>query len=62
MNPLQLLQTLIYIIEVTISPPTLKILYEIGLYRPLDGITNPNPKYNLLCFLTAKFFVKRRKH
>ncbi len=31
----------------------------IGLYHPLDGITNP--KYKLLCSLTTKFFCKEKK-
>jgi hypothetical protein len=31
----------------------------IGLYHPLDGITNP--KYKLLILLTTKFFCKEKK-
>ncbi len=31
---------------------------RIGLYQPLDGITNP--KYKLLCSLTTNFFANRR--
>jgi hypothetical protein len=31
----------------------------IGLYHPLDGVTNP--KYRLLCFLTTKFLCKEKK-
>ncbi len=33
-------------------------LYLIGLYLPLDGITNP--KYKLLCFLTTIFCQDRK--
>jgi hypothetical protein len=54
MNPPQLLQTSMLIFEVTISPPILKILYEIGLYRPL-GITNP--KF-LIVFLNNYFLPR----
>jgi hypothetical protein len=32
----------------------------IGLYYPLDGVTNP--KYKLLHFLKNIFFTKRRMH
>jgi hypothetical protein len=35
----------------------------VGLYHPLNGVTNP--KYNLLYFVTTKFvlfFAKRRRH
>jgi hypothetical protein len=42
---------------------TLRIFYTndgaIGLYHPLDGITNP--KYKLLHSLTANFFLKREE-
>ncbi len=31
----------------------------IGLYPPLDGVTNP--KHRLLCFLTTKFLCKEKK-
>jgi hypothetical protein len=34
--------------------------WQIGLYHPLDGVTNPNFK---LCSLTTKIlFAKRRRH
>jgi hypothetical protein len=33
--------------------------YLMGLYHPLDGLTNP--KYNLLCFLTTKIFLGREE-
>jgi hypothetical protein len=32
----------------------------IGLYHPLDGVTNP--KYKLLHFLTTTFFTETRRH
>jgi len=32
----------------------------IGLYHPLDGITNP--KYKLKCFSKFIFFSKRKRH
>jgi hypothetical protein len=32
-------------------------ILTIGLYHPLDGITNP--KYKLLRFLTTNYFAKR---
>jgi hypothetical protein len=31
----------------------------IGLYHPLDGITNPN--YNLMCFLTTKKLLRNEE-
>jgi hypothetical protein len=33
---------------------------SIGLYHPPDGVTNP--KHKLLCFLTTKFFPRRRRY
>jgi hypothetical protein len=33
--------------------------HSIGLYHPLDGVTNP--RYTLLCFLTTNFFYKEKK-
>jgi len=33
--------------------------FKMGLNHPLDGITNP--KYELLHFLTTKFFLQREE-
>jgi hypothetical protein len=33
--------------------------HQIGLFHPLDGITNP--KYKMLCFLTTKILKKEKK-
>jgi hypothetical protein len=38
---------------------TMQLILPIGLYHPLDGITNP--KYKLLHFLTNKKFCKGKR-
>jgi hypothetical protein len=36
----------------------LPIYFELGLYPPLDGITNP--KYKLMCFLAPNKKIKEK--